>query len=107
MSVTVAGMFRDLALFKTLLNEVLPKLATYSSINIWHAVCATGEKAYSLAILLSELGLLERCIIYATDYNNSLKIAQKGIYPLDKIKEYGVNYKKAGGVKSLNLQNCI
>jgi len=102
MSVTVTSMFRDPQLFKLLRAEVLPKLATYPTINIWHAGCATGEEAYSLAILLSENGLLERCRIYATDYNsNSLKIAQKGIYSLDKIEEYSQNYTEAGGKKLL------
>lgn len=103
MSVTVTSMFRDPQLFKLLRAEVIPKLATYPTINIWHAGCATGEEAYSLAILLSEFGLLERSRIYATDYNsNSLKIAQKGIYSLDKIEEYTKNYQDAGGTQLLD-----
>lgn len=78
MSVTVTSMFRDPPLFSVLREQVIPKLHTYPSINIWHAGCATGEEVYSLAILLDEAGLLERSRIYATDYNNaSLKIAKQ------------------------------
>lgn len=103
MSVTVTSMFRDPELFRSLRCEVIPKLSTYSSINIWHAGCATGEEVYSLAILLDEAGLLDRSRIYATDYNNaSLKIAQKAIYPLTKFSDYQKNYRMAGGKKRLS-----
>lgn len=103
MSVTVTTMFRDPELFQLLRQNVLPKLSTYPSINIWHAGCATGEEVYSLAILLDEAGLLDRSCIYATDYNNqSLKMAQSAIYPLVKFNEYEVNYGLSGGERSLS-----
>lgn len=103
MSVTVTAMFRDPKLFRVLKESVLPKLKTYSSINIWHAGCATGEEVYSLAILLDEAGLLERSRIYATDYNNaSLKLAQQAIYPLTNFVDYQSNYHAAGGKKKLS-----
>lgn len=103
MSVTVTSMFRDPELFKVLRWDVIPKLSTYSSINIWHAGCATGEEVYSLTILLDEAGLLERSRIYATDYNNaSLKIAQKAIYPLTNFADYQKNYRASGGKKRLS-----
>ena len=103
MSVTVTSMFRDPELFQILKKDVIPKLRTYSSINIWHAGCATGEEVYSLAILLAESGLLERSRIYATDFNNdSLKVAQQAIYPLTNFVEYQNNYLLSGGEKALN-----
>ncbi len=103
MSVTVTSMFRDPELFRSLRDDVIPKLSTYSSINIWHAGCATGEEVYSLAILLDEAGLLTRSRIYATDYNNeSLKVAKKAIYPLSNFAEYQENYRISGGKKTLS-----
>ena len=103
MSITVTDMFRDPPLFKILKNSVMSKLQTYPSINIWIAGCATGEEAYSIAILLHEAGLLERSRIYATDYNNSsIAIAEKGIYPLQNIRQYNENYLAAGGQSSFS-----
>jgi chemotaxis protein methyltransferase CheR len=101
MSITVTEMFRDPLVFKTLRSQVVTQLKTYSRINIWHAGCATGEEAYSLAILLQEEGLLSRCQIYATDFNNhSLAIAEQGIYKAEKIAGYTRNYISAGGKAS-------
>ncbi len=103
MSVTVTKMFRNPSVFKTLRERVLPILATYSRINIWHAGCATGEEVYSMAIMLAEEGLLDRTQIYATDYNNnSLDTAKKAIYPIGDIQEFSSNYLESGGLGSLS-----
>ncbi|WP_281557280.1 protein-glutamate O-methyltransferase CheR [Thalassomonas sp. RHCl1] len=102
MSITVTEMFRDPYVFLQLRERVIPRLKTYSRINIWHAGCATGEEVYSLAILLHEEGLLEKTRIYATDFNNhSLEIARKGIYSQDLAK-YQDNYLLGGGKKALS-----
>ena len=101
MSITVTEMFRDPHVFKKIREEVCLHLKTYPRINIWHAGCATGEEAYSMAILLKEEGLLDRTQIYATDYNNhSLAIAEKGIYPAAQIKQYTQNYLASGAKAS-------
>ena len=102
LSVTVTEMFRDPWFYLALRKEVVPFLKTFPFINIWHAGCATGEEVYSLAILLKEEGLYDRARIYATDFNDA--VLEKGkarIYPLERIKEYSLNYQKAGGQKSL------
>ncbi|TAN48960.1 MAG: protein-glutamate O-methyltransferase CheR, partial [Methylococcaceae bacterium] len=65
LSVPVSEMFRDPPVFKALRETVLPLLLTYPRINVWQAGCATGEEAYSLAIMLDEEGLLGRTQIYA------------------------------------------
>lgn len=103
MSITVTEMFRDPWVFKKIRETLIPKLRTYSRINIWHAGCANGAEAYSMAILLQEEGLLHRCRIYATDYNNkSLSSAKKAIFPISQIKTYTDNYIKAGGKSSFS-----
>ena len=100
-SVTVTEMFRDPLVFKVLRDKIVTQLKTYSRVNIWHAGCATGEEAYSLAIMLKEEGLLARSQIYATDFNNhSLAIAKQGIYKADKIPLFTKNYLLAGGKAS-------
>ncbi len=103
MSVTVTEMFRDPWVFKTLREEVIPKLRIFPRIKIWHAGCATGEEVYSLAIILKEEGLLKHTQIYATDFNNnSLKIAEKGIYPMENLRKQIKNYQQAGGINSFS-----
>ena len=102
MSVTVTEMFRDPDFFQSVRTHILPLLKTFPFIKIWHAGCATGQEAYSMAILLAEEGLLERCQIYATDFNEtSLEIARSGIYPDSEMALYEENYQMAGGQASL------
>ncbi|GHN00805.1 chemotaxis protein CheR [Cytophagales bacterium WSM2-2] len=98
LSITVTEMFRDPSFYKSIREKVLKRLATYPVIKIWLAGCATGEEAYSIAILLKEEGLLERSIIYATDINQkSLQIAKQGVYSLEGMKVYINNYHNSGG----------
>lgn len=97
-TVNVSEMFRDPAFFRALREHVVPHLKTYPFIKIWHAGCASGEEAYSLAILLEEEGLQGRFRMYATDINNEvLQKAQEGIYPLKDMQRYTRNYQSAGG----------
>ena len=65
-TVNVTEMFRDPVYYKTLREEILPELAKNAHIKIWIAGCATGEEVYSLAIILQELGIMHKCMIYAT-----------------------------------------
>jgi chemotaxis protein methyltransferase CheR len=98
MSITVTEMFRDPLFYHGVREKVVPLLKTYPFIKIWHAGCATGEEAYSMAILLHEEGFLERARIYATDFNkHSLDIAQKGVYPSRDVGGFAANYRASGG----------
>ena len=97
-TVNVTEMFRDPAFFQALRKQVLPVLATYPFIRIWHAGCSTGEEVYSMAILLHEMNLLHKSVIYATDINESvLEKARKGIFPLTYMQQYSQNYQQSGG----------
>jgi chemotaxis protein methyltransferase CheR len=97
-TVNVTEMFRDPHFFEILRKQVLPVLATYPLIRIWHAGCSTGEEVYSMAILLDELNLLHKSVIYATDINESvLEKARKGIFPLQHMQQYSQNYLASGG----------
>lgn len=97
-TINVSEMFRDPVFFKGFRDNVVPHLRTWPFIKIWLAGCASGEEAYSLAILLEEEGLAERCRIYATDLNNAvLEKARKGIYHLQDMQRYTRNYQASGG----------
>ncbi|MEO8723004.1 MAG: protein-glutamate O-methyltransferase CheR [Sphingobium sp.] len=100
MSITVTNMFRDSEFYEAVRAQVVPVLKTFPFVKIWHAGCATGEEAYSLAILLHEEGFLERSQIYATDFNkHSLDIAESAVYPVRNIETYARNYHESGGVR--------
>ena len=98
LSVSVTAMFRDPEVFRVLRTKVIPYLATCPVIRVWLAGCASGEEAWSLAILLHEEGLYERSRIYATDMNAAvLKAARAGIFSIGSMREYTSNYQRAGG----------
>lgn len=97
-TVNVTEMFRDPGFYKTLREVVLPKLGTYPFIRIWLAGCSTGEEAYSMAILLKELNLLNKSLIYATDINPVvLEKAASSMFALNQMKQYSENYIQSGG----------
>lgn len=97
-TVNVTEMFRDPGFYKTLRNEVIPRLGTYPLIRIWIAGCSTGEEAYSVAILLKEANLYHKSLMYATDINPSvLEKAARGIFPLSQMRSYSENYILSGG----------
>lgn len=98
LSINVTEMFRDPDFYKSMRENIIPKLRTYAYFKIWIAGCATGEEVYSLAILLKEEGLLERCQVYATDFNRRvLEIAREGVYQKADIEQYDRNYALSGG----------
>ena len=71
----VTAFFRNDSAWDTIATEIVPQIINRKekseSIRLWSAGCATGEEAYSLAILFAEaLGIeefVERVKIYATD----------------------------------------
>ncbi len=102
-SVNVTEMFRDPHFFRTLKEKVLPDLATYPYIRIWHAGCSTGEEVYSMAILLKEANLLHKSLLYATDINQEvLEKARKGVFPMSYMKQYSENYILSGGTQAFS-----
>ncbi len=77
--------FREPQQFESIREKVLPDLLRNrpldTALQVWSAGCATGEEAYSLAILLEQEGLTSRSAITATDISASaLKKAARGSY---------------------------
>jgi len=87
--ISVTAFFRDPESFDALRNTLQALLATKQlgdEIRIWVPGCATGEEAYSIAILVA--GLLGpnlsqfRVQIFATDIDmGALAVARRGVYP--------------------------
>jgi len=102
-SISVTEMFRDPFVYRAVRENVIPLLRTWPHFKVWHAGCATGEEAYSLAIVLKEEGVYDRATIYATDFNDeALERAREGVYKFDKIQEATRNYQQAGGKASFS-----
>ena len=87
--INVTGFFRDPLAWQALRERVLPELLSAKGaktpIRVWSAGCATGEEAYTLAIVLAEaIGhdqFRERVKIYATDLDeDALQQARAGVY---------------------------
>ncbi|MGZ2258119.1 chemotaxis protein CheB [Roseobacter sp. A03A-229] len=94
--ISVTRFFRDKSEFEAL-KELLPgllKKKTNAPFRVWIAGCATGEEAYSIAILLCEaLGgakvqLKDHVQIFATDIDKeALEVARKGIYGMAALND--------------------
>lgn len=101
-TVNVTEFFRDPDFFKTLRDEVLPKLSVHPLIRIWHAGCSTGEEVYSLAIILKELDLLDRSLLYATDINQRvLEKASSRKFAVEQLEHLEKSYANSGGIRKL------
>lgn len=94
----VTAFFRDGAAFEALSARVLPDLAKLMAadrqVRVWVAGCATGEEAYSLAILFSEYARVHdlplNVKIFATDLHvRSLEAANQGLFPAESLADVG------------------
>jgi chemotaxis protein methyltransferase CheR len=64
--------FRELDALEVMISEfVVPAIQAGRKPRIWSAACATGEEPLTVAILLAELGLLERVELLATDVSEA------------------------------------
>ena len=92
--INVTSFFRDAGAYKMLAEVILPGLVTGKesgyNFRVWIPGCATGEEAYSIAILLTELQTALRAKheqelniqIYATDLDeDAIVAARAGVYP--------------------------
>ncbi|WP_305046794.1 chemotaxis protein CheB [Geoalkalibacter sp.] len=91
----VTEFFRDTKAFSRLEELVLPELFKASEaedgLRVWSAGCATGEEAYSLAILLAEQAQKYKykkpITVFATDvHRTSIDFAAQGLYEEGRLK---------------------
>jgi two-component system CheB/CheR fusion protein len=88
--ISVTSFFRDPDGFQQLASQVIAPLVESKEadavIRVWVPGCATGEEAYSIAVLLLEQLAAShkscRVQIFATDIDeDALEVARKGLYP--------------------------
>jgi chemotaxis protein methyltransferase CheR len=100
----VTSFFRESHHFEYLANKTIPDIIRKNSgvtrprLRIWSAGCSTGEEPYSIAMVLREnIKDIDRwdAKILATDLDsNVLETANKGEYPIDRIREVSIKRKK-------------
>lgn len=103
MLISVTTFFRDPEAFKALTERVLMPLVQAKGVDdpirVWVPGCATGEEAYSLAILLLEQvkSAQKHCPlqVFATDIDqNALTIGRNGIYPASQVADVSPERRK-------------
>jgi len=102
--ITVTGFFRDPEAFEFLNRSVIPELIDRANQNgrilrIWSAGCATGEEAYSMALLIADhLGsdFQEWSVkIFATDLaSDAISFARRGLYPDNVLGDLPEEYRE-------------
>ena len=94
--INVTNFFRDTEAFNVLQDEILPLLCKDKAddylFRVWVAGCASGEEAYSIAILLCELKDKThqefKVQIYSTDLDDdAITTARAGIYSMNIAQE--------------------
>jgi two-component system, chemotaxis family, CheB/CheR fusion protein len=87
--ISVTNFFRDAECFGSL-EQIIPLLfagkSSNDAVRVWVAACATGEEAYTVAMLLSEyarmMDMPPVIQIFATDLDEeAIQSAREGVYP--------------------------
>ncbi|MGB6295109.1 MAG: chemotaxis protein CheB [Rivularia sp. (in: cyanobacteria)] len=82
--------FRDRPAWQYVQEEILPQIVAeiqpQQQLRVWVSACATGEEAYTMAILVNEAieksGKLLHVKVFATDVDTkALEVAARGVYP--------------------------
>jgi chemotaxis protein methyltransferase CheR len=80
-SINVTHFFREQISIKTMMYLMAKDFKKKYSFKVWSAGCSSGEEIYSMAMMLDNLSLLDKSILYATDYNSVvLEEAKNGLY---------------------------
>ncbi|MDA8455237.1 PAS domain S-box protein [Acidovorax sp. GBBC 3334] len=120
--ISVTNFFRDPAYFAALqayLPELFQGKSGADTLRVWVAGCATGEEAYSIAMLLTEhartLDSAPVLQIFATDLDDSaIRVARDGFYPAaiegdvsaDRLRRFFV--RERGGYRvRRELRECV
>jgi chemotaxis protein methyltransferase CheR len=98
-------MFRDPSLWRWLREECFPEVQekNIGKFKIWLPACVSGGELFSLAILLSEMGISDKVQIIATYTSDKIAdVLKSGRYDLKKLEVSQENYKRFNGSKDLS-----
>lgn len=117
----VTRFFRDTEAFEVLEKEVIPELVRNCDdlLRVWVCACASGEEAYTIAMLISEaIEASPKNIdfkIFATDaHRESLQFASTGLYDESSMEDVSprrrerfFNKRSDGYLVNATLRRCI
>ena len=111
--INVTAFFRDPEAWDVLREKVIPTIIgdpeSEEPLRVWSAGCASGEEAYTLAMVLAEAmgeaNFRRRVKIYATDIDeDALQTARTGVYALKDLEgidpELGARYFEMQGARA-------
>ena len=93
LSINVTEFFRDEKSLKRIIEILRSEYKHSSKIKIWSAGCSSGKEVYSIGIVLNKLGLKDKSLIYATDFNPVvIEEAKNAIYTLEEFEKSKKKY---------------
>lgn len=96
LTINVSEFYRNPEQWKVIEEKLFPSLLKNSNgIKIWSAACSTGEEPYTMAMILSKLGVpLNKINITATDIDDgAIEKAKIGLYTKNSLKNVPIDVK--------------
>jgi chemotaxis protein methyltransferase CheR len=99
LAVPSTEMFRDPSLWRIMRDELIPSIYQDSAnFKIWLPNSVSGDELFSLAILLHEMGILNKVqILVSCLSNRSIETIKSGIFSNNKLEISSDNYIRANG----------
>ncbi len=115
LSINVTNFFRDFMVYDRFKSSILPRIISSShqhdKIRVWSAGCASGEEAYSLAIMFTHaIGKLNNLSmeIIASDINKkTIEYAKNGIYSAKSVEQLPLPIVAQNFQKLTNANNIV
>ena len=101
--ISVTSFFRDLDVFVALapiLRERMARKPLDEDVRLWVPGCATGEEAYTLAMICDDLNRElgrdnSKVVVFATDIDDhAIAVARAGVYPVEAIQGLPEKFRK-------------
>ncbi|WP_433946435.1 CheR family methyltransferase [Paenibacillus sp. SN-8-1] len=90
MTINVSEFWRNPNRWEVLRDKIIPELTggSKSRLKVWSAACSTGEEPYTIAMILSDLGMLQNSYLLASDIDEgALAKANQGLYLERSLKD--------------------
>jgi chemotaxis protein methyltransferase CheR len=95
LTVNLTELFRNPEIWTKLKQDILPLFSSKGQIDMWHAGCSTGEEIYTMAFVLSDVGMLFKTKSFATDLSQvALDKAIAGSFPRILFHKYEASFQK-------------